>query len=253
MGFIHTVRVRIRLGFMRVRNAKQHIRFYRELYLVTTGQLMIALGAVKHPNHGKTEGGFNMLTKSINLFTFDELDSAVKEKVINRHRDIDVEGEWYGFIYEQWIDKLNKLGYKEAKIHFRGFWSQGDGASFDAKPDLRVLRLKKGMKFRPIDHLIRNESLYGKIEGHSSHYCHELTRRFEIIDQMVDISKQQSALITELEALIEKERVLLCQQIYDQLREEYGYFTSDDYVSETLREANFLFQSNGDSEPRTIN
>ena len=192
-----------------------------------------------------------MLTKSINLYTFDELDPEIKAKVIDRHRDIDVEGEWYGFIYEQWIEKLNKIGYKEAVIHFSGFYSQGDGACFDAKPDIRLLRLKKGMKFRPIDHLIRNEYLYGKIEGHSSHYCHELTRRFEIIDQLADISKQQSAFITELEDLIEKERVSLCRQIYRELRDEYEYLTSDDHVSETLKEAVFLFQVNGDAEPST--
>ena len=76
-----------------------------------------------------------MLTKSINLYTFDELDTEIKEKVIAQHRDIDVEGEWHGFIYEQWIDKLNKIGYKEAKIHFSGFYSQGDGACFDANGD----------------------------------------------------------------------------------------------------------------------
>src|SRR5208283_1779094 len=187
------------------------------------------------------------------LYTFDELDPEIKEKVIDRHRDIDVEGEWYGFIYEQWIDKLNKIGYKEARIHFSGFYSQGDGACFDAKPDLRILRLKKGIKFHPIDHLVRNDYLYGKIEGHSSHYCHELTRRFEIIDQLADISPKQSALITELEDLTEKDRVSLCRQIYHELRDEYEYLTTDDHVAETLKGAEFLFQINGEDEPKTTN
>lgn len=194
-----------------------------------------------------------MLTKSINLYTFDELDSQVKEKVVGRHRYIDVDGAWYEFIEEQWIEKLNKLGYKEAVIHFSGFYSQGDGACFDAKPDLRMLRLKKGMKFRPIDHLIRNEYLYGKIDGYSNHYCHERTRRFEIIDQLADISKQQSMLITELEDLIEKDRLAICRQIYHELEAEYDYLTSDDHVIETLKGGDYLFEINGDDEPSTTN
>ena len=194
-----------------------------------------------------------MLIKSINLYTLEELDPAIKEKVLNRHRDIDVDGNWYDFVYEQWIDKLNSLGYKEASIHFSGFWSQGDGACFDAKPDLKILRLKKGMKFRPIDHLIRNDYLYGKIEGYSSHYCHERTRSFQIYDQLANISKNQSILITELEDLIEKDRLSLCQQIYSDLEKEYEYLTTDEHVAETLIEADFLFQVNGDPEPTTAN
>jgi len=194
-----------------------------------------------------------MLTKSINLYTFEELDGAIKEKVLDRHRDIDVDGNWYEFVYEQWVAKLNKIGFKDANIHFSGFYCQGDGACFDAKPDLRILRLKKGKKFHPIDHLIRNDYIYGKIEGYSSHYCHERTRRFEIIDQLADISKEQSLLITELEDAIEKARLSLCQEIYHDLRVEYEYLTSDDHVTETLIEGDFLFQVNGDAEPRTAN
>lgn len=42
------------------------------------------------------------------------------------------QNEWYDFIYDDWKETLENAGFINPEIHFSGFWSQGDGACFDA-------------------------------------------------------------------------------------------------------------------------
>lgn len=52
--------------------------------------------------------------------------------LIERHRDINVDYEWYDCVYDRFIEFGNELKLDIARddIQFSGFWSQGDGASF---------------------------------------------------------------------------------------------------------------------------
>lgn len=52
------------------------------------------------------------------------------EKVIEKHRDINVSFDWWDFIYEDFNERNNEY-FGIDKIYFSGFWSQGDGAMFE--------------------------------------------------------------------------------------------------------------------------
>lgn len=66
---------------------------------------------------------------------FNELTPEQQEKVIEKYHDIN-EDSWmfyYKEMEQDFINKLESLGYSDIKIQYTGFYSQGDGASFTAK------------------------------------------------------------------------------------------------------------------------
>ncbi|RTL04165.1 hypothetical protein EKK58_11155 [Candidatus Dependentiae bacterium] len=71
--------------------------------------------------------------KQFTAYDFKELDKKTQDRVIGKMSDINVDHEWYDFIFEEWTQKLNDHGFTDVKIEFSGFYSQGDGACFTAK------------------------------------------------------------------------------------------------------------------------
>lgn len=51
-------------------------------------------------------------------------------------RDANTQDEWWECTYETWKDALDQIGFTDADIRFRGFSSQGDGASFTSGIDV---------------------------------------------------------------------------------------------------------------------
>lgn len=45
--------------------------------------------------------------------------------------------EWWEPVLEGFTEELKELGFQDIDIHFSGFWSQGDGASFTARLDFK--------------------------------------------------------------------------------------------------------------------
>lgn len=97
--------------------------------------------------------------------TFDELDEKKRAKVIDNNRDINVYHDWYWFIYEDFKKKLERLGFYQIKFYWTGFYSQGDGASFEAKH-------KRGTIYRV------------------GHYYHEFTMRCDESDALLLVAQR---------------------------------------------------------------
>lgn len=70
---------------------------------------------------------------------YSELSKEAKETALIEHQERVSCFEWWDYIYDEWIDKLERLGiYTSAPdIEFSGFGSQGDGASFIGRVVLR--------------------------------------------------------------------------------------------------------------------
>src|SRR3546814_15803078 len=82
------------------------------------------------------------------VFTFDELTDAAKERAREWYRISNLDYEWWDCTYDDFSTICEILGV-ELKTHpirlmgggtrqkpciqFRGFWSQGDGASFEGR------------------------------------------------------------------------------------------------------------------------
>jgi hypothetical protein len=65
-------------------------------------------------------------------------------------KDWATESEWYDYIYELWKDALEQIGFNKPELAHRGFWSQGDGASFTcASIDLEKMVKFLATKIRP--------------------------------------------------------------------------------------------------------
>lgn len=179
------------------------------------------------------------ITEITEVYKFDELPEEVKTKALALYRNINVEHDWYDYTIEEFKTKLDSLGFINSKVYFTGFWSQGDGACFDAEIDYSVVlpaRLKD----------IECEINIAKT-NFANHYCHEKTRYIEYslyIDEnkYPNITKAFNKVMADLEA----KRLELCSELYSQLNTEYNFLVSDEQIEETLIANDYEFTIDGE-------
>jgi len=137
-----------------------------------------------------------MRTMEISVYMFDELSEKAKERVLEKHRDINVDHEWHESTIAAWKEKLAEKGFEDAKIYFSGFSSQGDGACFDAECNISKLAVAvyssklvdEGFYREVLQLLVNGDSLIiAKIEKNSygNHYSHANTRYISIDDSVL--------------------------------------------------------------------
>ena len=79
---------------------------------------------------------------NIKVYSFDELPEDIQEAVIAKHRDVNTKYiNWYQNTLDYWTERLEKMGFMNARIDFdfSGFYNQGDGASFTADCDSNLV------------------------------------------------------------------------------------------------------------------
>lgn len=203
---------------------------------------------------------------TIEIYQFDELNYEAKEVAINWAREVDLntDYEWYDGEFEFWTDKLAEQGFENAKIYFNGFWSQGDGACFDAD-----INWEKYIKFHKLEDkyadLIKyiKETLGSghelemifKIEKNSygNHYSHERTRFVECssFEEDWDTRKEKenynraSELCDELEKELESSRLDLSKELYKDLNNTYDGLNSDESLIDTIKANEYEFTADG--------
>lgn len=183
-----------------------------------------------------------MRTVTINIYNYSELSPKAKEKAKAwLTEDVDLSAT-----VEDFEKMLEGFGVSGAKIYYRGFWSQGDGACFvgtfrsvdfgkkgihDFAPNNpEILRIEKVIK----EICSKYPSLTAKIQ-HSGHYYHEYSVNFDFSDsEFWD---------TELEEAFRD----LMKWIYKSLEEEYNFLTSEEVVAETMTANNYFFTEGGQS------
>jgi len=84
--------------------------------------------------------------------------------------------EWYGGVYQRYIDDLLQDGFEIDEIYFSGFWSQGDGACFtgrvfDPALFLHAMNGKDGLPWTR--KLIAAGGEIDVVVRHAGHYYHE--------------------------------------------------------------------------------
>ena len=192
----------------------------------------------------------------VEVYSYEELSPKIQEKVLERYREWETQDSyWYEFILEDWKEKLEKIGFIDAKIYFSGFWSQGDGAFFEAKCDsitlinhlfycnslhgFNYLRLKKMLIFA------ENDLLDFGIYRYNRHYNHEKSGVITLNFNGHDMGKLDESL-KRIELEIEDLRKSLCIEIYHDLQTEYEYITSNEYLLERyLSDTELFFYANG--------
>lgn len=183
-----------------------------------------------------------MRTITVNLRTIGELNEQERARALDKYRYWNVEcDEWYEYTLAQWKEILEIIGISDADIRFRGFCSQGDGASFTGyygynKGALSKLR-KEYPNWSELHEVVRAiqdiqkrffYTLTCELYRFGHHYSHENTvgvTGAEWCKGWLPDSVEDE--------LLEPMRDLM-RMIYSQLEQEYDYLTSDDAVYESL-------------------
>lgn len=172
-----------------------------------------------------------MRTKTINVYSFEELSDKAKKKVIEKFYDINTDYDWYELTNEEQCEELVNLGYNEPKILFSGFASQGDGACFTCTSiDFQKFM---GGKYKDVD-------ISANIT-HSWRYYFATSTTVNLEDNG-NLSQEQ---YDEIEKDIENEREQLGNKFYRQLEKEYYALTSEKAIIETIEANEYEFDEDG--------
>ena len=202
------------------------------------------------------------------VYTIDELPDAAKENARIWYRHQGLHDEWYDFVFEDFETICRILGVtlrtspvrlfgggtrEKPHLFFRGFASQGDGASFEgalshARGSVRAIRAhapKDEELHRIADELqaVQKRNFYqlgGSIRTRGN-YCHEHSMAIEVErDSPTWQPMTDGAEDTVIEALRD-----LARWFYRQLEREYDYLTSDAAVDESIAINGFTFTAQG--------
>ena len=183
-------------------------------------------------------------TRTHTFKTFSELTEENQLKIVEENRNMEVEHDWWDFVYADAIELGEMMGIEIQEIQFSGFWSQGDGARFRGffkpKPDMREAILA----YAPPDeelHLIADRLAAVQEENgwlveckirfvHYNNCVHEYNTDFEFepvgIDQVGDEVWLKESDEKEVIDCLRR----LMRWIYSTLEKEYEYLTSDEHL-----------------------
>jgi hypothetical protein len=180
-------------------------------------------------------------------------DEKLKSALLDKHTNINVDFNfWHEAEIEHHEEQLKIAGYQNVKIHFSGFYSQGDGACFTG--DINVVAwIEKNapVKYARILKLIKAGFIdtYSAEIKHRGHYYHErstdLFIDFRIYGNLgtsaVNVCGLLDVLVTDIETdIIERGR-----EIYKDLKADYEYLTSEEAIIETLQINDYEFNEDG--------
>ena len=202
------------------------------------------------------------------VYAIEELTETAKESARAWYRGSCLEHEWYDAVFEDFEAICRILGVtlrtspvrlygggtrEKHHLFFRGFWSQGDGASFEgqynhargAAKAIRAHAPKDKELHRIADELQaaqkRNFYQLNTVIRTRGNYCHEHSMAIEVErDSPTWQPMTDGAEDTVIEALRD-----LARWLYRQLEREYEYLTSDAAVDETIAVNEFTFTAEG--------
>lgn len=205
-----------------------------------------------------------MKTKTINLYEFNELSEASKEKARQWWRECS-EGDsyWSELVTGEAKEEGKKMGLDIDDIYFSGFYHQGSGACYEGTwhaCDVKAGETAKDWGDSPETKEIRRiascfEELAAKYPNasfsvkHSGHYYHEFSTSFNVsLGEDEDNSSISQEEWSRAEGdLIETARDYM-RWIYKQLEKEYEYQNSDEVIDELLVSNGYTFTENGERE-----
>ena len=202
------------------------------------------------------------------VYALDELPPPAQDKARAWYREIGFDHDWYDAVYGdfQQIAAILGLRFRTTPVRlycggtrqapciwFRGFWSQGDGAAYEAwysyapravprirahaPQDVELHRIAEALQQvqrRNFYQLRAETSLRGR-------YCHA---RSMVIEVTRDSAAGQEMTEDADEVVTEALRDL-ADWLYRQLQQEYEYLTSDAAIDEVIRANDYSFTAEG--------
>ena len=194
-----------------------------------------------------------MKTITINTYTFSELSDKAKDKARQCYHNTYMSGEhWHEFIIEDAKEVGKILGFDVRDVHFSGFSSQGDGASWTGGyeyvkgapaavasytgNDAELIRIAHGLQ----DIQRRHSCKLVASVSRAGYYCHSHTMRADVeygSNPYRDVSDAEKDLLELFRDLAD--------WVYSNLRTEYDYQTSDAAIAEAFDANEVLFTADG--------
>ena len=202
------------------------------------------------------------------VYAFAELSDAAKEAARDSWRLQNRHDEWWDGVFNDAVECAECLGIEidggktghRPSIYFSGFWSQGDGASFRGRYNLKPDAIEAVTAYAEQDEELRAiaEGLtrlqvtarlkYGgalecRITTDNSNYCHSNTMNFETVyvdteNEAPNPSEQEE---DDLAVLFRR----FADWIYDRLERENEYLNSDECIDEQLTSNEYEFDEDG--------
>jgi hypothetical protein len=195
---------------------------------------------------------------------------------LDEHRYINVDYDWWDCVYDDFTQICGILGIQLEKREpcFSGFWSQGDGASWEGtylpmgsswRPDavydqapakIREHAPEDGELHRIADELCFLARLYGPVHAavrrgrYGGNYVHSNTMQishWEYYDSEVELDEVDSDILNHIEETLLQLFRDLADWLYKTLEREYDYLISDEAVAESL-EANEIEEETDDED-----
>jgi len=184
------------------------------------------------------------------IYRFEELSEKAQSHALEKYRDIFVSDSfWYEDLLEEYKACLEKCGFYDAEILFSGFFSQGDGACFDAQ-HIDVAEVLNAIIMTDRACIDREFIRFYTLANHDAIECDILQTTSRYVHAYTRYIGADSPFLTEmetkrLEEIIENFRLNLCYTIYNRLEAEYQYQTSDEVLREFFIETECEFYENG--------
>jgi hypothetical protein len=189
------------------------------------------------------------LKVTYDVYPFEELPAHIQDKLIENEIEI-LRSDWdcvySDDIIDDWKEKLESQGFNNPEINYRGFWSQGDGASFTTN-SIDLIKLCDYLELWPVGKektyrtLLENLSYTTYLKRTNHHYYHEKSTTFYCFvdcDQW-GRTEAQNALdkfVQDIEPLIDEHIVDMGIAIYRDLQEDYEAYTSEEFARQQLIE-----------------
>ena len=202
------------------------------------------------------------------VYRIDELSDAAKSKAKTWYRELGPQDDWWNAVYDDFERVCDILGVSlRAKpvrllgggtrqkpcIWFSGFWSQGDGACFEAGVRYGKGSVAEIKAYAPQDAELHRIAIamqdlqrrnFYQITGNATHrgrYYHEYC-----MDIAVDRdSPTGQSLTDDAEAGVTEALRDLARWLYRQLQAEHDHLTSDEVVEESIANNEYTFTEAG--------
>ena len=201
-----------------------------------------------------------MQIHEIKSYSFAELATEIKEKVISKQQENFLDYDWWHFTLESYKEELENSGFSDIEINFTGFWSQGDGASFTAKlTDVKAF-IKKHKIYNQFRILYCNSDyVEAYIYRKTSHYCHENTVAVAVDKEHYNWCLNDKIIVKIIDKLYQFEEYLSdfviakSQEIYRNLEDEYNILISDESIIDNITANDYCFSQKGEIINHLIN
>lgn len=197
-----------------------------------------------------------MRTETITLYRFNELSDEAKQYAIEQYRANDpLDYDWWHFVYDDFLTIADLIGLDIDKrkgcrghaIYFSGFWSQGDGASFEGNWSYRKGMLAAVKSHAPCDEELH--SIVAEMQQLQRRHFYKLEARinhhgnYHSMSVTSYVDGREASYETDCE--VKDVMYDLARWLYRQLENEYEYLMSDEHISEILFDNEYEFLEDG--------